>query len=304
MKTPLSIVLALIIIFSLTACDGESGTVTQPVSVTTQSQQIEDVSVVTTQKTTNQSENQVTIEETVLVDEVGVKITAKSLDPNAMFGPEIKLLIENNSGKNLTFQCRYASINGYMIEPMMSVDVVDGKKANDSLTFMESDLELCGIETIADIEFSLHIFTTDGWDDYLNTPQIQMKTSAAGTYNYIFDDLGDVAYEGHGAKIVIKGLAEDSSIFGPSVIVYIDNTGDDDISVQVRDVSINGFMVEPIFSSDVISGKHIIDTITFMSTELEENDISDVKDIELSFHVFDMATWDTIVDTDPIVITF
>ena len=57
------------------------------------------------------------INETVLVDEAGIKITAKSFDPNGFWGPEVKLLIENNSGTDLTFQARNASVNGYMTKP-------------------------------------------------------------------------------------------------------------------------------------------------------------------------------------------
>ena len=69
-------------------------------------------------------------------------------------------------------------------------------------------------------------------------------------------------------------------------------------------MSINGFMVDPIFSCDVPVGKHAIDTITFMSNELEENDITRIENVELSFHIFDMNSWDDIDNTDPVTIIF
>lgn len=247
---------------------------------------------------------EVAIEETVLVDESGIKITAKSLDLNGFLGPEVKLLIENNSGQDLTFQCRNSSVNGYMAEPMMSVDVSNGKKANDSLVFTNSDLESCGIETIADMEFSFHIFSTESWDTYLDTPLIKLKTSAADTYTYAFDDSGSVAYEANGIKIVVKGLSDNDSFLGPSIIVYIENTSNNNITVQARKVSVNGFMIDPIFSSDVVAGKRAIDSITFMTSDLEDNDISVIETVELSFHIFDIESWDTIVDTEIISITF
>lgn len=290
MKKLLSIVFAVMLICNLTACSISDVNIEKPDNVSPNSP--------------NTPADEVTIAETVLLEEAGVKITAKSLSFDNLFGPSIKLLIENNSGKNLTFQARNVSVNGYMIGDMLSADVADGKKANDTLTLMESDLELCGIETIADIELSFHIFTTDDWDTYLDTPQIQLKTSAANTYEYKFDDSGDLAYNKDGIKIVIKGLAKDSSIFGPSIVVYIENTGKKNITVQTRDVSINGFMVDPLFSADALSGKRAISTITFMESELEENDITEIEDVELSFHVFDADSWDTIKDTDPITISY
>lgn len=297
MKRSSIIALAVLLLISLTAC-GKSSVedIKKPSEVSTGSPSGEE--------TKNVEEQEAGISETLLVDEAGVRITAKSLDNTSLFGPEVKLLIENDSGKDLTFQCRNASVNGYMIETMMSVEVVNGKKANDELTFMRSDLETCGIQAIADMEFSFHIFTTSDWETYLDTPQIQLKTTMADTYEYTFDDRGDLAYEGNGVKVVVKGLAEDSSFFGPSMIIYMENTSDKNITVQARDVSINGFMVEPIFSSDVVAGKRAVDTMTFMSSELEENGITTMETAELSFHIFESDGWNTIVDTDTVTITF
>lgn len=302
MKRTLAIILAIILAMSLVACGSPSDEeIKEPSNVVTgdnteEGQQEEQVE--------EPEETDATISETVLVDEAGIKITAKSLEVDEVFGPEIKLLIENNSGKDLTFQCRNASVNGYMVETMMSVDVVNGKKANDSLTFMQSDFEACGIEAIADMEIAFHIFDMADWETYLDTDAIQIRTSIADTFEYTYDDNGDLAYEGNGIKIVIKGLAEDDSIFGPSIVTYIENTGDKDVTVQTRDVSVNGFMVEAVFSCDVVAGKRAVDTITFMESDLEENGITTIENVELSFHVFDFDDWETIVDTEIANITF
>lgn len=302
MKKTISLLLTLLLVMSLAGCGGESNSEIQtPVDVTGD---IGDVGEETTEPAVEETSRNVTIPETVLVDEAGVKITAKSLSMNDLFGPEIKLLIENNSGEDLTFQSKNTSVNGYMVETMMSVDVVNGKKANDSIIFMDSDLKLSGIETIADMEFGFHIFKTADWEDYLDTQQIQVKTSAAEDYAYSFDDSGEVAYEGNDMKVVVKGLAEDESLFGPSIVVYIENNSEKDITVQTEGVSINGFMVDAMFSSDVMIGKRAVDTITFMDTDLEENEITEITDVELSFHIFDCSDWETIVDTETVSMTF
>jgi len=186
----------------------------------------------------------------------------------------------------------------------MSVDIVNGKKANDSLTFMSSDLESCGITDIADIELSFHIFTTSDWEDYLDTDQIQLKTSIADNYQYIFDDSGDIAYNANGIKVIIKGLSENASVFGPSIVVYIENNTNKAITVQSRDVSINSFMVDAMFSCEVMPSKKAVDTITFFESDLEENEITNIDNLELYFHIFDAESWNNIVDTDVVKITF
>lgn len=312
MKKYLSLVLSLVLALSLTACGTSPNDVKTPsnVSGVTDGQdkkpaeptkEVEEPAE-TAEPTAPSTPDDVTIEETVLLDEQGVKITAKSLEMDSLFGPEVKLLIENDSGKNLTVQCRDSSVNGYMTDTMMSVEVADGKKANDELTFSDTSLKECGIETIADMEFSFHIFDED-WDTYLDTPPVRLKTSAAETYQYTFDDSGDVAYEGNGVKVVVKGLSEDNSIFGPGIVVYMENNGEKNVTVQTRDVSVNGFMVDAMFSSDVVAGKRAVDAITFMSSDLEDNGITDIKDVELSFHIFD-SNWNTVVDTDVVSISF
>lgn len=298
MKRILSLVIALLMLLSMTACGGEVDVeLKEPADVS-----MEEPADTKPEETERPTEAVIT--ETILVDEAGVKITAKSFEADELFGPTLKILIENDSGVDLTIQTRDASVNGYMVETMLSADVVSGKKANDEIVFMASDLEACGIETVADMEFAFHIFTTEDWEDYLDTAPIQLKTTAAETYAYTFDDSGDFAYEGNDVKIVVKGLSVADSIFGPSIVVYIENNGERAVTVQVRDVSVNGFMVEPIFSSDVMSGKHAVDTITFMSSELEENEITAIETVELSFTIFDYEEWDTIVDTDTVTISF
>lgn len=247
---------------------------------------------------------EITIEEAVIFDQDGIKITAKSFNEKGTFGPEVKLLIENDSAKSITVQSRNTSVNGYMVETMMSSDVAAGKKANDSLTLMRSDLETIGIKIVADIEFGFHIFDSETGDSICDSDMVRIETSAAEGFTYSYDDSGNQVYNDNGVEIVVKGLSENDSWLGPAVVVYIHNSGSRDVTVQTRDVSINGFMVEPVFSSDVVAGKHAVDTITFLSSDLEENGIETIESIELSFHVFDMSSWDSIVDTEPVTINF
>ena len=61
------------------------------------------------------------IEETVLLDESGIKITATGLE-DGWLGTDLKLLIENNGDTNVTVQVRNSSVNGpsgiiLMIQP-------------------------------------------------------------------------------------------------------------------------------------------------------------------------------------------
>lgn len=47
-------------------------------------------------------------------------------------------------------------------------------------------------------------------------------------------------------------------------------------------------------------GKKAIDDITIMSSELETNGIESIDEVELQFHIYNLDTYDTIADSDPI----
>ncbi len=243
------------------------------------------------------------IEETVLLDEAGVKVTALELKNDSFWGPELKVLIENNSGQALTFQTRNTSINRFMVDAMFSEDVADGKKANASISFTSETLEACGIDQIATIELSFHIFNSASWDNYFDSSQIVLNTSVAESYTQEVDESGQLVYDEGGIKIITKSLNEDS-IFGPSVRIYVENNSNQNITVQARDVSVNDFMINPVFSADVLNGKRALSDLSFFGSELEDNNIEKIEKVELSFHIFDMDSWDGIVDTDTITLTF
>ena len=255
----------------------------------------------TTATTTKEAE--ATIEEQVLVDQDGVKITAKSMS-TSLFGPELKILIENDSDVDLCVQTRNASVNGFMVDTMISEEVAAGKKTNTSITFSASALSECGITKFAEMEFYFHVFREDNWDTYFDSDVISVKTSLYDSHEQTIDDSGEVLYDEDGIKIVGKGLSKNDSIFGPGLIIYIENNTDTDFTVQVRDTSVNGFMIDTALSEDVVAGKKAITAITFFKSDLEENDITTITSIETSFHIFDLYSWDTIVDTDPITINF
>ena len=71
----------------------------------------------------------VTIEEQVLVEQDGIKITATEMTEDSFWGQGVMLLIENDSDKNISVGCKALIINDYMITDLFSTSVAAGKKA-------------------------------------------------------------------------------------------------------------------------------------------------------------------------------
>lgn len=277
---------------SLSACAGSGGQTTKKAG--------ESGSVEKTGSSTA-STDPAKIEEQVLIDESGVKITATGLDEGFM-GTNIKLLIENNSDKNLTVQARDVSVNGYMVDSSISTDIAAGKKVNSEITIMNSSLDECEIENIADAELSFHIFNADSWDTYLDTEPIQIFTSIHDNYEYKFNDSGTEIYSENGVKIVEKGLSNDE-LLGPELKLFIDNESGKYVTIQARNVSVNGFMIDSTMSVDLPNGKRAIDGISFFSSSIDENNITDITDVEFSLVAFD-DNMNDVFETDIISLKF
>jgi len=237
-----------------------------------------------------------TIEKSVLVEKKDVTITAEELVNDSIYGPGLKILIENNSKKNIVVQTLYTVVNDYMIDTLLSTDVAAGKKANDVLYFSTTSLEAAGITQLADISVNFDVSDGDSYESIFHSGEIKVATSASGTVKQPAADDGKELYNKDGIRIVGKYVEEDT-FWGAGVLLYIQNDSKQSIIVQCDNMSINGFMVDPLFSAQVNKGRKAVSEITVLSDDLEKNGITSVDEIELSFHIINPKTFQTIKDT-------
>lgn len=68
------------------------------------------------------------INEQVLVEQDGIKISATEYITDSIWGDGIKLLIENSSGSDYTVGCDALIVNDYMISDLFASEIAAGKK--------------------------------------------------------------------------------------------------------------------------------------------------------------------------------
>jgi predicted small lipoprotein YifL len=119
--------------------------------------------------------------------------------------------------------------------------------------------------------------------------------------------IDQVLYDADGITIVCKGFVPGSEDGwdDPKVKFLITNDTDKNITVQVRDVSVNGFMIDPTCSEDVAAGKKMNGDMSWLQMYFDENGITEVETIEFYFHIYESdGDWDTIADSDIITLNF
>lgn len=241
----------------------------------------------------------VTIDEQTLVDQDNIVITAKEYVTDNIWGDGISLLLENNSDKDVMVGCTALIVNDYMITDLFSSEVAAGKKANETLYLSSAQLNAAGIENVGKVEIYFHVYDSTTYDNIFDTECVTIKTSEFANMDTTPNDAGTELYNADGIRIVGKTVDE-NSFWGTAILLYCENNSGKNIGITVDDMSINGFMMNPLFSTTVYDGKKSIDEITVFSSDLEENGIESIEEVELKFHIYDANSYATITDSEPI----
>jgi hypothetical protein len=302
----ISVLLCLAVFASLAIGSGSSGS-GDTKQVVTGSTESSSTSSSSTDDASAESESDasvadVTIEEQVLIDDADIVVTATEYTTDSIWGDGIKLLLENNSDKDVMISCSALIVNDYMISDLFASEVAAGKKANETLYLSSSELKAAGIGNVGKVEVYFHIYDSSSYDTVYDSDCITIETSEFANMDETPNDAGNELYNEGGIRIVGKTVDE-NSFWGTAILLYVENTSGKNVGISVDDMSINGFMISPYFSTTVYDGKKAIDEITIFSSDLDKNGIESIEEVELKFHIYDADSYMTITDSDPITFT-
>ncbi len=111
-----------------------------------------------------------------------------------------------------------------------------------------------------------------------------------------------VIYQDKTVVITYKGLTESKYGNGYEINFEVENLTEKTLTIQLRETSINGIMVNPMCSIDIAPGKKAINNAEIWGDDAESIPMSEVKNIETKFHIFNDSDWSDRYDTDNIVV--
>lgn len=130
------------------------------------------------------------------------------------------------------------------------------------------------------------------------------SSSEAKTDNSKVDDstatAEKVVYDDNSLKITYIGM--EKGLISQNVQFTIENNSNADYVIQSDDVDINDCTFTPMFSVNVNKGKKATDDMSFLSSDLEKNQIEKIEKIEFTFKFLDPETFETKFTSDPIII--
>lgn len=286
MKRLIALMIVLMMAFALVACGGET-----PQGVESGNNQQGESS----DNPGKTETNKITFTQLTVVDNDQCTIKITGIDEDNFWGYALKVQLENKStDKTYMFSLESAAINGLVCNPLFATDVAAGKKANEEITFFDSDLEALGEEEITDIELSFRVYDSNDWMaenvaeqtvhvyPYGQDKAVKFVREPQTTDKVIMDNEYVTA--------IVTGYRKDD-IWGYSVDLFLVNKTDKEVMFSVSDASINGYMADPFFATSVTPNKCAFNSITWFNSTLEENGITEVEEIEFQLKVDDANDW-------------
>lgn len=272
--------------FCVTACGTETPKTLADNEKQTQSMQKENE----TQKTED-----IIFEKITAVDNEECSIILTGLEPDNMWGYTINAMLENKSAdKTYMFSLENASIDGVQCTDLFASEVAAGKKANEDISLSDKELKENGVTDFSDIELSFRVYDSDDWSADVVAKETVHVYPYGKENAVVFEREAQqedvVLADNEDVTMILTGYEEDE-IWGYTANLFLINKTDKNVMFSVDDTSINGYMVTTFFASTVYAGKCEFTSISWSDSELEENGITDVEEIEMKIRVYDEENW-------------
>lgn len=297
MKRIISLLLCVIVLLSLAACG--SSEETAPTDAIATASPTTPVTVPTVAPTVASTEPPALSAPDIiqLVDSDDVTVLITKIENNEHLGMQLKIQCVNKTDRALIFSWDKVSVCGFMYDPYWAEEVGPGKTVNSTIDFDTYALEKMGILSVDEISFTLRVFDSENW---MEEPLVQMPCTiyptglSAETVRFPVraEIPGQVTVvDDENVRFVIEWAdEEDTSVY--TVHVYMENKTDRNLMFAWDMVSVNNMMVDPFWATVVPAGKKACATVNFFRSELADNGITDVKNIEFTLLVSDYDDWE------------
>lgn len=170
MKKIIALCAAAALAVSMAACHSSADAETSTPESSTGTTAATTPSTQATTQTTVPATTEPAFQEIVLAETEDVTVKITGIDADGLMGYTMKVFLENKTDLELMFTVENVSVNGFMCDPFWADSVDAGKKANESISFLESDFVENGIEAVEEIKLTLRVYDNNDWlaDDIFN----------------------------------------------------------------------------------------------------------------------------------------
>ena len=299
MKRLILLVLCLSMALSLCACGGSTPAPTEPPLSATETPTDAPLTGAPTAPAQMPTEPPVdyTLSGQVLVDNESCAFTVTGTEFNEHLGLQLHVLCENKSDRTLMFSWNNVSVCGFMYDPLWAEEVAPGKKVNTTIGIDTYALEQMHVDSVDQIDFDLWVQDSEAFMDApvvnagftlyptgMTAETVKFPVYEPGATDTVIVDNEDLTF-------IVMNVDDELADYY-TLNCYIANKTDKNLMISWDEVSVNGFMVNPFWAMSVAAGKQAYTEIIFYRSDLQEQDIEVVQDIEFRLQAYDNDNWD------------
>ncbi len=275
MKKFLTILISLLMIVTFTGCssgsDGEEGSI----SGDDTQQQVE--------------ENPIVFEEITVVDDDNLTIQITAMDEDDY---TLTVYLENKSAENTyNYSLSRLSVDGIEVDDWFYETVSAGNKVNGTIEFDDDDLDV--LSQFTDIGLTFYVYDDDTWDEVITETVHVYPYGEENASAYVRETLDTdvILIDNDYVQMIATGFEHGDFWSQYELEVYLVNKTDSDVMFSVSDAAINGFMIDPFWATSVGANNVKFGTITWSDSDIEEQGITEIEDIQMSMRVYDYNDW-------------
>ena len=95
----------------------------------------------------------------------------------------------------------------------------------------------------------------------------------------------------------MKSKVISDEFYGKTVLLYVKNESEKDITIEGTNISVNGFMIDAWLYDNVYAGTVRFCELDLFASSLEENGIEEVEDVTFTINIIDPKSYNTIANS-------
>lgn len=227
-----------------------------------------------------------------LVEAIGVKEDSR-YNFGLSKGFELQLRLQNKTAdKTINFSCNDEYVNGIKYSDLdfsLYASVAPGKKDIQSMFISSSTIVYNEIDLVSDIELSIRGYDSDTYDDYFEEVVniYPYGKDKATHYTRPYHETDIVLLDNEYVTVIATEFGEYSNLLVDSYAMrfFAVNKTNKEVSFSFDDVSVNGYMANPLCYTTIKAGMCDFSAMAFSNSYLEDLEITTVEEIEFTLVV-------------------
>ena len=241
-------------------------------------------------------------EETVLYDQLGVKLTATGLTYGKE-GPAVRFVLENNSTIFVRAVCDGLDVNGYRFSAPTECLAGPNYTAYGKIDVDPDCLAVCGIGEIAQLDLDIVLKNAKTGTALPGSASARIRTDAAEEKSYTADKTGRLVYYDNGVEITVMGR-DGRPLHYADLVLCLSSTNDDPVRAELAGFSVNGVPLEAGLSAVLHKGRTLLAIVHLPRSTLAGHNLYEIERYLFRFELYDEATGDLLAGTDSIRVSY